>query len=59
MGEPLVLLVPARQRQAFFSAPDALDPLMIDLAAFQAQMLGDFAVSLPSVLLGKLDRSKT
>jgi hypothetical protein len=58
MGEPLTLLVPVRQLISSF-APEALNLLVIDLPAFHAQKLADFAVPVPSVLLGEPDQSKT
>ena len=58
MIEPLALLVPSRQLKPFF-APEALYLLVIDPPAFQAQKLADFAVPVPSVLLGEADQSKT
>ena len=49
---------PVRQRQAPFT-PEALDLLVIDPPALHAQELTDFAVPVPSILLGEPDQSKT
>ena len=58
MVEPLALLVPVRQLKSFF-APEALNLLVIDRPAFQAQKLADFAVPVPSVLFGEPEQNKT
>ena len=58
MVEPLALLVPVRQLKSFF-APEALNLLVIDPPTFHAQKLTDFAIPVPSVLLGEPDQSKT
>jgi len=58
MGEPLTLLVPVRQLKTFL-APQALNPLMIDMPAFYAKELADLAIPVPSVLLGEPDQSET
>ena len=56
--EPFALLVPVRQLKSFF-APEALTLLVIDPPAFHAEKFADFAVPVPSVLLGEPDQSKT
>ena len=55
--EPSALPVPLRKLQPFF-APEPLDPLVIDLPAFDAEQFRDLAIAIPTVLLRQPDQSQ-
>ncbi len=57
MIKPLSFLVALRQFQAFF-APYPLNPLVIDVPAFDLQQFCNLAVPVPAILLGKPDQSQ-
>jgi len=55
MIKPLATLATDRERKTFLS-PQTFDFLVIDVPAFNAQQLRDFAMTVSSVLFGKPDQ---